>query len=113
MISIISSPAVIAKDHSSNQGQISQIMATRCRKIIQWALHQNNKVIALGAFDWCAYGNDATTIAEIFQKILIDEGYNYYFYCIIFPIPEFHGSERSSNIDTFSAILGTSIRRIQ
>jgi uncharacterized protein (TIGR02452 family) len=110
-ISIITCAAVIATSSSLSSKQISNIMEPRCRQIIQCAIHNNKKVIALGAFGCGAFGNDPNVIAEIFRKILIDEGYQFYFDYIVFPIPEFHGSKRSTNIHPFAKILGVEIKK--
>jgi uncharacterized protein (TIGR02452 family) len=107
-ISIIPSPAIFARRSTSSKEMMYQIMGKRCRKIIQCAIHQNDKIIALGAF-----GNGSNMTAEIFKKILKDEGYQFYFDYIVFPIPEFHRANRSWNIDRFATILDTPIRRIQ
>lgn len=112
-ISMITSPAVIAAACHLSQKKIREIMEKRCRKIIQCAINQKDKVIALGAFGCGAFRNDPNVIAGIFKQILIDEDYKSYFDYIVFPIPEYHGNVRSFNIDPFSKILNVPIRKIE
>lgn len=110
-ISMITSPAVIANEYSSHEQEVYRIMEERCRKIIYLAIQQGDTNIALGAFGCGAFGNDPNQIATIFKKILITEGYRTYFDYIVFPIPEYHGKSRSTNIDPFAQILDVPIRR--
>lgn len=84
MVNIISSAAV-----NQSNGIIpnsKKIMEQRIRKIVLLAAYKRNDVLILGSFGCGAYKNDPKTIAEIFQKILVEEGLKDHFKLIIFPI---------------------------
>lgn len=113
-ISVITSPAVKAKmlDNSEEtKEKLFQTMLIRCRKIIQCAIQQRHKVITLGAFGCGVFRNDPKDIAEIFRILLIDENLKKFFEYIVFPMPETHGSLRSSNIDAFAQVFEVEINR--
>ena len=90
LLSIITSPAVMAffylRKENSDKSIINQVMEARIRKIIQAAIEENCDCIVLGAFGCGAFRNDPNDVANLFKKVLVDEGYKDYFEKITFAI---------------------------
>lgn len=98
-IDVISSPAV--DNRNGNIRNSEEIMLNRIRKIVMVAASKRVDVLILGAFGCGVFKNDPTTIARIFHKVLVEEGYKKYFYLVIFPI-----YNNSHLYQIFNSILG-------
>ena len=97
-VNIISSSAYDNRKPDKNS---YEIMKKRIGKIIRLAAkesledcksHRDKSALILGAFGCGVFKNDPKEIASIFSNLLIDEGFNKYFDCIIFPIYNGHYS---------------------
>lgn len=108
-ISVITSPAVNAGDYLLKNKQkdsnkiIRDTMEKRIRRIIQIAAKEGCTAIVLGAFGCGVFKNNTFEIARAFRKVLIDEGYQYYFDQISFAI--YDNSPNKETLQTFNSVF--------
>lgn len=63
-----------------------RVMKNRMRKILQLAIHKNNKVIILGAFGCGGCSHKPEDVAQMFKELLVNEFYGMFFSKIVFAI---------------------------
>ena len=61
-------------------------MLPRVRKIIQLAVHKQQKVLILGAFGCGAFRHKAKNVVKYFEQVMETEGYNHYFDKVVYAI---------------------------
>jgi uncharacterized protein (TIGR02452 family) len=76
----------------------------RIRNILEVAIGNGVDVLVLGAFGCGAFNNPPQLVAEVFRRLLIEEGYCHYFSTVTFAIKS--GGE-TDNFEVFYRILDT------
>lgn len=86
---IITSPAVnagVARKNGISEDIIEKTMQNRIRKIIQLAAYERTDYLVLGAYGCGVFKNDDKKVAQMFKKVLEEEGMKYHFKTVIFAI---------------------------
>jgi uncharacterized protein (TIGR02452 family) len=87
---VLTSPAVNAgayyKNENGSKSTALEIMEKRMRYILKLFAARGNYKIILGAFGCGVFGNDANDVADIFYKLLKNEGSERYFERIAFAV---------------------------
>lgn len=79
------------------------IMYNRIKRIIDCMNHNNEETIVLGAFGCGVFGNNPTTIAKIFRKVLVEEFMEDEFKNIIFAV--YDNSPIQQNFNAFKNVF--------
>ena len=70
-----------------------EVMEKRMRYILKLFAAKDDRKIILGAFGCGVFGNDTTDVANIFYKLLKDEGSEKYFEYITFAVYDPKGQQ--------------------
>ena len=81
---------------------IEETMIRRIKILLLIAADNGYKNLVLGAWGCGAFGNKPQNVAGYFKKVLIDEGYGYFFDEVRFAI---YGSENGKNITEFRRVF--------
>ncbi len=103
-INVLTSAAVNRGGMIANGEDVSntnKIMYRRMRYILELFMKQGNRSIVIGAFGCGVFQNNNVEIAEIWKKLLYDEGYIYYFDRVIFTVLEDSNNSFSVFNDVF------------
>ena len=84
--SFITSPAPDLRFMSAEQSYLDALMLSRIRKIIQLAVHKQQKVLVLGAFGCGNFLHDPKNVVKCFEQVMKDEGYEHFFDKIVYAI---------------------------
>lgn len=104
-ISVISVPAVDRKKEGEYflQKHVDEVMLRRIRGLLSVAIAEGYHNLILGAWG-CGYlGNDPTTVASYFKKVLLEEELLQYFDYVIFAIIDTPNKKR---ISAFQKVFG-------
>ena len=109
MANVLTSPAVNANAFYRNENGdalvVYSVMEQRIKHILNLFVTKGDRTIILGAFGCGVFGNDASDIAGIFKKLLIDEHLESHFEKIIFAIYDSGGKQYSLFKKTFNNII--------
>ena len=84
--SFITCAAPYALGYDGDPEILRKTIETRIRKIVLCAVEHGYEAIVLGAFGCGAFGNSITDVAQIFRKVLFDEGLRYHFEKVTFAV---------------------------
>ena len=84
--SFITCAAPYAYDYHGDPEILRQTLETRIRKIVLCGVEHGYEAIILGAFGCGAFGNSIKDVAQIFRKVLFDEGLRYRFAKVTFAV---------------------------
>lgn len=89
-----------------------EIHVKRGRNILEVAIANQVDIIVLGAFGCGAFHNSPAVVAEAMRKLLMDEGYAYYFKKVIFAIKKDH-NDTKGNYHIFKEILAPDVKIVK
>jgi uncharacterized protein (TIGR02452 family) len=105
---VLTSPAVNAgayyRNENGSKATVLEVMEKRMRYILKLFAAKGDRKIILGAYGCGVFGNDTADVADIFYKLLKDEGFERYFEHISFAVYDPNGRQYNMFKRKFSTV---------